>query len=57
MEDLKSHRILRKDLIQSKFDITLAEDIARHIAVIHRDTHVSKIGSEGIKQLDEEFRY
>ncbi|KAJ8318844.1 hypothetical protein KUTeg_003935 [Tegillarca granosa] len=39
MEDLKSHRILRKDLIESKFDLKLAENIAEHIAVVHRDTH------------------
>lgn len=56
MEDLKSHRILRRDLIESKFDLKLAENIAEHIAVVHRDTHVSKIGNQGIKELDEQFR-
>lgn len=55
MEDMSGYTILRKQLMAGIFRIEIAESIAQHLAIIHRETHVSRIGDEGLAQIDKEF--
>ncbi|KAL5019027.1 hypothetical protein ScPMuIL_004749 [Solemya velum] len=55
MEDLRSYRIFRKLLINRQLSMAAARSFARHIAVIHRKTHVAELGHQGIKVLNEQF--
>lgn len=57
MEDLYGYTVLRKQLMAGIFDLKIAESIARHLAAVHRETHVSKSGREHFTQLCEEFQY
>ncbi|KAL3877376.1 hypothetical protein ACJMK2_035094 [Sinanodonta woodiana] len=55
MEDLLGYEVLRKRLIQRKFDLDLAKTISTHIAFVHRKSHIGSIGEEKLKELDAEF--
>jgi 5-methylthioribose kinase len=57
MEDLRDYKLLRKELIAGRCDPAVVTDLARHLAVVHRDTHVAVLGAEGITALDAEHRY
>ncbi|KAL4241113.1 hypothetical protein ACF0H5_001891 [Mactra antiquata] len=55
MEDLHGYKMLRGSLMDGIFDLTLSDTIGRHLGTVHRDTHVSTVGDDGIKTLTEEF--
>ncbi|XP_067672840.1 methylthioribose kinase-like [Haliotis asinina] len=56
IEDLRDYAIYRTSLINGHLDDDAALKLARDVAIIHRDTHVAKIGEDAIKQLDKEFQ-
>ncbi|XP_046568813.1 methylthioribose kinase-like isoform X1 [Haliotis rubra] len=56
MEDLRNYVIYRSSLISGHLNDDAALKLARDVAIIHRDTHVAKIGEDAIKQLDKEFQ-
>ena len=55
MEDLRDYTIYRDSLIDGHVDDDAALKLAKDVAIIHRDTHVAKIGEDAIKALDKEF--
>ena len=57
MEDLRGYEILRKRLMRGEFNLELASTIARNLAVVHRETHRTKIGTEALAEMDKTFEY
>lgn len=55
MEDLRGYEILRKRLMRGEFNLELASTIARHLAVVHRETHRTKIGTEALTEMNKTF--
>ncbi|XP_041363738.1 methylthioribose kinase-like [Gigantopelta aegis] len=55
MEYLDDFHVYRNELMSGLLDKDITKKIARDIAIIHRDTHVGKIGESALKQLDEKF--
>ena len=55
MEDLRGYELLRKQLMRGEFSLDIASSIAKNLARVHRDTHISKIGSAALEILEKEF--
>ena len=55
MEDLRGYEILRNRLMRGEFNLELASTIARNLAVVHRETHRTKIGMEALAEMDKTF--
>ncbi|XP_067672839.1 methylthioribose kinase-like isoform X2 [Haliotis asinina] len=56
IQDLRDYAAYLGSLINGRLDDDAALKLARDVAIIHRDTHVAKIGEDAIKQLDKEFQ-
>nr|KAG5714903.1 hypothetical protein BaRGS_000391 [Batillaria attramentaria] len=56
MEDLRGYTLYRKWLLAGNVDEDVARILARNIATIHSETHVTNIGQEALQQLDKEFQ-
>ncbi|XP_045213350.2 methylthioribose kinase-like [Mercenaria mercenaria] len=51
MEDLEGYQILRESLMNGQFDMKVAENLGHSLAIVHRETHIGKIGEEAIEKL------
>ena len=56
MEDLKDYALYRKWLLAGNADEGLARQLARNLALVHRNTHVATLSKEAFTQMEEEFR-
>ena len=55
MEDLRGYELLRKQLMRGEFSLDIASSIAKNLAIVHLDTHISTIGSAALEILEKEF--
>lgn len=39
-----------------EFDLSLADKLGYHLAIVHRDTHVGTLGEDQIKSLDADLQ-
>ncbi|XP_060076671.1 methylthioribose kinase-like [Ylistrum balloti] len=57
MEDLRSYKDLRREMIQGVCSDEAVKCIAKHIAIVHRENHVSKLSSADMDDLINLFGY
>ena len=56
MEDLRGYEILRKTLMKREFSLDIASSIAKNLAIVHRETHVSKLDRDDFSAMEKEFQ-
>lgn len=57
MEDLRSYKDLRREMIQGVCSHEAVRCIARHIAIVHRENHVAKLSTADMDALLKQFGY
>ncbi|XP_033743303.1 methylthioribose kinase-like isoform X2 [Pecten maximus] len=57
MEDLRSYKDLRREIIQGVLSDEAVKCIAKHIAIVHRQNHVAKLSTPDMEALLKLFGY